>query len=148
MLSFNFGRSFDKVTSRIICTTKLKQGQYGHSPSSIHSTKTEGVVLPNVLQNGFSSSRGAAPSEEPELEPFSEEPELCQTCPLGSVGFHESHDWKYYLLICLREKYCFSWKNKLKSTDYKTSEETISVFFFFETERLREYVIFSFLDYW
>jgi len=69
------------VTSRIICTTKLKQGQYGHSPSSIHSTKIEGAVLPNVFQNGFSSSRGVAPLEEPEPEPFSEEPEPYQTGP-------------------------------------------------------------------
>ena len=43
--------------------------------------KTEGVVLPNVFQNSFSSSRGAAPSEEPEPEPFSEEPEPYQTGP-------------------------------------------------------------------
>jgi len=43
--------------------------------------KTEGAVLPNVFQNGFNSSRGAAPSEEPEPEPFSEEPEPCQTGP-------------------------------------------------------------------
>ena len=47
--------------------------------------KTEGVVLPNVFQNGFSSSRGAAPSEEPEPELFSEEPEPCQTGPCVCV---------------------------------------------------------------
>ena len=35
--------------------------------------------MPNVFQNGFSSSRGAAPSEESEPEPFSDEPESYQT---------------------------------------------------------------------
>ena len=37
------------------------------------------LYLPNVFQNGFSSSRGATLSEELEPEPFSEEPEPCQT---------------------------------------------------------------------
>jgi len=37
--------------------------------------------LPNVFQNGFSFSREAAPSEEPEPEPFLEEQEPCQTGP-------------------------------------------------------------------
>ena len=49
--------------------------------------KTEGVVLPNVFQNGFSSSRGAAPSEEPKPELFSEEPEPRQTGPQCGVSF-------------------------------------------------------------
>lgn len=44
---------FDKLTSRTICTTKLKQGQYGHSPSIIHSTKIGGAVLSNIFHNGF-----------------------------------------------------------------------------------------------
>jgi hypothetical protein len=37
--------------------------------------------LPNVFQNGFGSIRKAAPPEEPEPEPFLEEPEPCQTGP-------------------------------------------------------------------
>jgi hypothetical protein len=39
------------------------------------------VVLPNVFQNGFNSIEKAAPLEEPEPEPFSEEPEPCQSSP-------------------------------------------------------------------
>jgi hypothetical protein len=42
---------------------------------------TEGAVLLNVFQNGFSSSRGAAPSEASEPVPFSEEQEPCQIGP-------------------------------------------------------------------
>jgi hypothetical protein len=37
--------------------------------------------LPNVFQNGSNSTKEATPSEEPEPEPFSEEPEPCQTGP-------------------------------------------------------------------
>jgi hypothetical protein len=34
-------------------------------------TLQDEAVLPNVFQNSFSSIRKAAPSEKPELEPFS-----------------------------------------------------------------------------
>jgi hypothetical protein len=37
--------------------------------------------LPNVFQNSPGSIRKAAPPKEPELEPFSEEPEPYQTGP-------------------------------------------------------------------
>jgi hypothetical protein len=41
--------------------------------------KIKKAVLPNVFQNGFSSTRKATPPEKP--EPFLEEPEPCQTGP-------------------------------------------------------------------
>jgi hypothetical protein len=48
--------------------------------------------LPNVFQNGSSSIREAASSEEPEPEPFLEEPEPCQTgAKHGEEG--TSGDW-------------------------------------------------------
>jgi hypothetical protein len=37
--------------------------------------------LPNVFQNGSSSIKKAAPQKELEPEPFSKEPEPCQTGP-------------------------------------------------------------------
>jgi len=47
---------------------------------SIHKNQHE-AVWPNALQNGFSSTREAAPPEKPEPEPFLVEPEPCQTHP-------------------------------------------------------------------
>ncbi|CAL4952417.1 unnamed protein product [Urochloa decumbens] len=43
------------------------------------------VVLPNFLQNGSSSTKEAAPPEEPEPEPFLEEPDPCHVSnlPMG-----------------------------------------------------------------
>ena len=35
--------------------------------------------MPNILQNGSRFIREGAPLEEPKLEPFLKEPELCQT---------------------------------------------------------------------
>jgi len=46
--------------------------------------------LPNVFQNGSSSTKEAAPPKEPELELFLEEPEPCQTGPELPPG-HGSH---------------------------------------------------------
>ncbi|RLM92185.1 heat shock protein binding protein [Panicum miliaceum] len=45
----------------------------------------EGAVLPNVYQNGFNSTKEAAPQEEPEPELFLEEPQPCQTRSYGLV---------------------------------------------------------------
>jgi hypothetical protein len=46
-----------------------------------HLNPTGEAVLPNVFQNGSNSTREATPPEEPEPEPFFEEPEPCQTGP-------------------------------------------------------------------
>jgi hypothetical protein len=58
-----------------------KQGRYGHFTFSMYFKQTREAVLPNIFQNGSNSTREAAPPEEPELEPFLEEPEPCQTRP-------------------------------------------------------------------
>jgi len=41
--------------------------------------------LPNVFENGSSSTKKTAPLEKPEPEPFLEEPELCQTSPKNTL---------------------------------------------------------------
>jgi hypothetical protein len=45
------------------------------------------AVLPNVCQNGSNSTREATPPEEPEPEPFLEEPEPCQTGLIWQLPF-------------------------------------------------------------
>jgi hypothetical protein len=50
--------------------------------------------LPNVFQNDSTSTREATPPEEPEPEPFLEEPEPCQTGPeLGWANLLRVGNW-------------------------------------------------------
>jgi len=51
------------------------------APTILHPNSTGEAVLPNVSQNSSSSTREAAPPEEPEPELFLKELELCQTGP-------------------------------------------------------------------
>jgi len=44
------------------------------------------AVLPNGLQNDFSSTKEVAPPEEPEPEPFLKEPKPCQTGPKPALA--------------------------------------------------------------
>jgi len=77
---------YNQVKARAIWTFTLFHPFY----------KTEGAVLPNVFQNGFSSSRGAALSEEPEPEPFSEEPVPCQT---GHFSMPTNHTFQFFFFV-------------------------------------------------
>jgi hypothetical protein len=60
---------------------KRIEGYYGHLIllSTLHNQ--EKPFCQSFSENGSSSTRKAAPPEEPELEPFWEEPEPCQTGP-------------------------------------------------------------------
>jgi len=51
------------------------------APTILHPNSTGEAVLPNVFQNSSSSTKKAAPPEEPEPGLFLKEPELCQTGP-------------------------------------------------------------------
>jgi hypothetical protein len=62
------------------CEEKIRRKKIGKIKGSLDSLdilsfrQYKEAVLPNILQNDFSSTKEAAPPEEPELELFLEEP--------------------------------------------------------------------------